>query len=111
MEVGTNGKNGMTARRLNAHLGVLLACTSLIGCNGSEWQKVQIDSPYQVPKALTITVIAPSEVQQAARALTSALVAELKSGGIAATVVPESAESSEAELVITKWDPGSPGVR
>ena len=90
---------------------LLLFAGVLEGCSGAEWKTVQIDTPYTAPKSITITVVAPPAAREAAQALSSALVDELRSGGIAATVVPATSGAAEANLSINKWDPGSRGLR
>ncbi len=101
----------MNARWLVSCGWMLFAGSALVGCSGAEWRTVQIDSPYTAPKSLTVTVVAPPAAKEAAEALSSALVDELRSGGIAATVVPAVSGAAEANLSINKWDPGSRGLR
>jgi hypothetical protein len=90
---------------------VLVAGAVLLGCSGAEWRAVEIDSPYQAPKALTVTVVAPRVAQEASQALISALVDELRSSGISATIVSGTAGGAEANLTISKWEPGSQAMR
>lgn len=89
----------------------VLACCALLGCSGATWQKVDIDSPYQVPKEMKIAVVAKPELSEASQALTDALLSGLKSHGVRATLVPDAMGSADATISIVRWDPGSRSMR
>jgi hypothetical protein len=91
--------------------GTWLAAFSLAGCAGAEWRNVEIESGYQRPKAVTVTVIASPATKEAADALAAGVVDELHSCGVKATVVSETSDTSDASLRIVKWDPGSQSLR
>jgi hypothetical protein len=88
----------------------LCACLALLGCSGASWQKLEVDSPYDLPKQLTIAVVQGPGTDEASQALTSALVDELSSRGVKATVVTES-DRPDVTVSIVAWDGGSRGLR
>src|SRR5690348_13745982 len=88
----------------------LATCLALVGCSGASWQKLQVDSPYEVPKRLTIAVVQGPATDDAFNALTSAMVDELSGRGIKATIVSES-DRPDATVSIVEWDGGSRGLR
>ncbi|HTQ06144.1 MAG TPA: DUF4410 domain-containing protein [Polyangiaceae bacterium] len=88
----------------------LCTCLALLGCSGASWEKLQLDSPYDVPKRLTIAVVQGPATDEALEALTSALVDELSSHGIKVTIVTEG-DRPDATVSIEQWDGGSRGLR
>ncbi len=103
--------SGRRSSSLTRLCGPLLASAALLGCSGASWQKVEIDSPYEVPKAMTIVVVARPVMKSASAALSSALLDGLASRHIKATLIPESSGTPDATVSIVKWDPGSRGLR
>jgi len=92
-------------------LQILLTCSLFCACSGASWEKVEIESPYQAPKSLTIAIVARRDMKAAAEALGTALVSGLESRDIRATVVPEAGGSPDVTVSIVKWDPGSRSTR
>jgi len=90
---------------------ILLVCFLLCGCAGASWQKVEIESPYQVPKSVTVAVVARRELKPAADALGTALVSGLTSRDIRASFVSDAGGSADVTVSIVKWDPGSRSTR
>jgi hypothetical protein len=88
----------------------LLLCSQLLGCSGAAWQRVEIDSPYEVPKTLTIAIVPGPAAHEALDAMSSALLSELSDHGVRATVVSLS-DTPDATVVIVKWDAGSRALR
>jgi hypothetical protein len=101
---------GKSAGGMTRVLRQLLTCLVFFGCSGASWQRVEVDSPYEVPKELTIAVVAGPATREASEALLSALLDGLSTKGIKATIVPGS-RSPDATLSVVKWDPGSRGLR
>jgi hypothetical protein len=83
----------------------------LVGCSGASWQSVEVESPYQAPKALKIAVVARANAKSAADALTAELMSGLESYGIKANLVSDAGGSPDVTVSIIKWDPGSRGTR
>ncbi len=90
----------MSTRRHGVWLGVMIACAALFGCAGGEWEKVEIEQGYRVPKQLTITVIAAPTEKERAEALANALVEELHKGGIVGVVVPAAGGAAEMNVTL-----------
>lgn len=91
--------------------GLCLAGAALLGCSGASWQKFEADSPYEVPKAMTIAIVSRPMMKSAAEALSRALLDGLDSHGIKATLIPETSGTPDVTVSIVKWDPGSQGQR
>lgn len=83
----------------------------LVGCSGASWQKVEIESPYEVPQTLKIAVVARPTMKSAADALSSELVSGLEGYGIKARIVSDASSSPDVTVSFMKWDPGSRGTR
>jgi hypothetical protein len=92
------------ARASRAWATVLLIAFLTGGCGGAEWRKLEIDSPYRVPKALTISVSSQPEQREPAQVLALALADELKSRGIAAVIVPPAGGAAEVNIELYRWD-------
>lgn len=85
-------------------MAVILLSLLTFGCGGAEWHKVEIDSPYQVPKTLTISVGSPPDLREPARTLALALADELHNRGIAAVILPPASGAAEINLMLYRWD-------
>ena len=83
---------------------VVMFALSSFGCGGAEWNQVEIDSPYEVPKTVTISVGSPPELREPARTLASALADELQSRGIATVTLPPGSGAAEINLELYRWD-------
>jgi hypothetical protein len=83
----------------------------ILGCSGASWRSVEIDAPYERPKAVTVSIIAPPKAREAADALAAAVVEGLASEGIQARAVPATSGSADATLTIVKWDAGTRSLR
>lgn len=88
-----------------------LASGVVLGCSGASWQKVEIDSPYQAPKAMTIAIVARPTMKPASNALSAALRDGLESHGIKATLISETSGNPDVTVSVIKWEPGSQGTR
>lgn len=91
-------------------LGSMLAGLT-IGCSGANWVDVEVESSYQPPKVVKVAIIGARRWPEAAKVLQDALLEELDSEGVRATVVADSTGNSEVDIEIVKWDPGSRGLR
>lgn len=92
----------------------LLAMVMLFGCTGATWKHVRNAPAYQAPKAIAVAI----SVETAGEGLDEALgefyltlASELKSLGIAATMVERPPAASSAELRIIQWNKGSRWLR
>jgi hypothetical protein len=86
----------------------------LVGCSGTTWTQVQTSPAYQAPKELKVVVMVQAqgeEIADAVKELKASLAGELKSKGIAATIVDAPDGTPMAELNVVEWDPGSRGLR
>jgi len=83
----------------------------LLGCSGASWRSVDINSGYQPPRAVNVTISVAAKDSEVGKALVSALVEELNDHGIEATVVSGTSGRPEASVSIVKWNPGSRGLR
>ena len=89
----------------------MLVCAAMLGCSGATWRTLDVESGYQPPKVVTVTVISTSVTRDPAKALAIALVEELQSHRIRATVIEETRGTADTTVTIGKWDPGSQGLR
>ena len=86
----------------------------LVGCSGTTWSQVQTTPNYQAPKQMKVVVLVQAqgeEIADAVKELKASLAGELKSKGIAATIVDAPDGTPAAELNVVEWDPGSRGLR
>jgi hypothetical protein len=83
---------------------VLWASFLSLACTGAEWEKVEIESPYRVPKTLTISVVSPPALREPAQTLASALADELHVRGFTAVILPPASGAGEINLTLYRWD-------
>ena len=91
--------------------GVVLVGVALLGCSGASWQKVEIESPYQAPKGVTVAVVARPTMKSASDALGTAIVDGLASHGIRGSLISEASGTPDVTVSIVKWEPGSRSLR
>lgn len=98
----------MTAERarpaVHSLLTALFACALTSACGGAEWRKLEIDSPYQIPKTVTISVSSTPPMPRVAEALAAGLADELNGRGIAAIILPPASGAGEVNLELYRWN-------
>jgi hypothetical protein len=84
------------------------------GCTGATWKHVRNAPGYQAPKAIAVAILvetAGEGLDEALREFHLTLASELKSLGIAATLVERPLAANSAELRIIQWNKGSRWLR
>jgi hypothetical protein len=107
---------GAHMNRTSLRPALLIAAFSLLGfgCAGTDWQRVQVAPDYQAPKQMKISIVmqaASEHAQEATVAFQQALLSELASRGITATLVAGPADPSSSQMSVVEWNQGVRALR